>query len=163
MICSGVCLLLLISDLLLNPRPASHPNIRAGLVSGGHVKAETAYMEYHSQHGLPVLGRLDDRRYDQCGFDFEIQGEVAKVVVEVKGLAGMNGGITFTQKEWETASDMGEDYYLALVRNVSGDPDVSIIRDPASKLNAKMRSFTTVQVGWSVGQRALQEAAIGME
>jgi len=36
MICSGVCRLLLIADLLAESPPSSDPNIRSGLLSGGH-------------------------------------------------------------------------------------------------------------------------------
>jgi hypothetical protein len=36
MICSGVCRLLLIADLLAESPTSSDPNIRSGLLSGGH-------------------------------------------------------------------------------------------------------------------------------
>ena len=55
MICSGLCLLLLIPDLLLTLRPAPDPNIRPGLVSGGHVRVADVDPE------LAQLG-LDARR-----------------------------------------------------------------------------------------------------
>jgi hypothetical protein len=38
MICSGVCRLLLIADLLAESPTSSDPNIRSGLLSGGHAK-----------------------------------------------------------------------------------------------------------------------------
>jgi signal transduction histidine kinase len=42
MICSGVCRLLLIADLLAESPTSSDPNIRSGLLSGGHAKCTRA-------------------------------------------------------------------------------------------------------------------------
>jgi hypothetical protein len=69
-----------------------------------------------------------DRRNDQCGFDFEIAGASGTAYVEVKGIAGEAGGILLTDKE--TAAECGREYYLAIVRNVGTDPQVSLLPDP---------------------------------
>jgi hypothetical protein len=42
MICSGVCRLLLIADLLAESPTSSDPNIRSGLLSGGHARGLVA-------------------------------------------------------------------------------------------------------------------------
>jgi hypothetical protein len=42
MICSGVCRLLLIADLLAESPTSSDPNIRSGLLSGGHARGAAA-------------------------------------------------------------------------------------------------------------------------
>ncbi len=120
-------------------------------------KAENAFAEHHAKTALPVAGRLRDRRHDQCGYDFEIEAETQQLAVEVKGLAGESGGIMFTDKEWDVAQQMGDRYFLAVVRNVATDnPQVSLVRNPAANLPTEMRVYTTVQVGWTVSQVSLR-------
>ena len=130
-----------------------------GLRGPTGAKAEEAFASHHERTGEPTVGRLRDRRLEQCGYDYEIETPSQGVVaVEVKGLAGATGGVTFTAKEWRTARAMGDAYYLALVREVATEPIITVVRNPAACLDAVMRSFTTVQVGWSVGQSALRAA-----
>jgi hypothetical protein len=125
------------------------------------VRAEETYRLHHGQTGEPVNGKLVDRRQDQCGFDFEIVTDSGSVVVEVKGLAGRTGGITFTDKEWATAQERGDEYYLAIVWNIASTPELLILRNPAVLLDARMRTYTTIQIGWSVGDSSLKRVAAG--
>jgi hypothetical protein len=113
-------------------------------------KAEEAFIEFHRSRGEPLPGQLLDRRNDQCGFDFEISGPVGTACVEVKGLAGGTGGILLTDKEWATAAEAGDRYYLALVRHVSGSAQVSLLQNPAEVLRPRLRTYTTVSIGWAV-------------
>ena len=121
------------------------------------INAESAFIDYHQQTGLPVAGELRDCRHDQCGYDFAIDAPVL-VAIEVKGLSGQTGGISLTDKEWRIAQDMGDCYYLAVVRNVGSTPEVSLVQDPASLLDPVMRLYTTVQVSWSVSQASRRQA-----
>lgn len=132
-----------------------------GLRGPTGVKAEEAFERFHAEHAEPMLGRLIDRRHDQCGYDYEIKTHTESVFIEVKGLAGVSGGITFTDKEWRTAREAGNSYVLALVRNVASEPTVSLLRDPAGRLAAQMRTYTTVQTGWAVTQGELSAAQGG--
>lgn len=113
-------------------------------------QAEDVFMKHHETTGEPSPGVLHDRRNDECGFDFEIISNYGHVVVEVKGLAGESGGITFTDKEWRTALKIGDDYFLVLVRNVATKPTISLIQNPGSSLSPYRRVYTTVQIGWTV-------------
>ena len=122
------------------------------------IQAEEAFCQFHEQSGEPISGKLLDRRYDQCGYDFEIIADPISIAVEVKGLAGQRGGITFTHREWKTARLRGESYYLAIVRNVATTPQISLLRNPAANLNAEMRTYTTIQVTWSVGEQVIRSA-----
>ena len=122
------------------------------------IRAENAFIAFYNEHQKPFPGSLVDRRYDQCGFDFEIVAGSPRVAIEVKGLTGESGGVTFTDKEWRIAREMGEFYYLALVRHVATDPDVSLLRNPRAILDAKMRTYTIVQVGWSISHRTICNA-----
>ncbi len=121
-------------------------------------KAEAAFIDYHCQTRLPAIGELRDCRYDQCGYDFAIDTKDALIAVEVKGLSGQTGGLSLTGKEWQVAKDMGDLYFLAVVRNVGSQPDVSLIQNPASLLTPAMRVYTTLQVSWTVSQASLSQA-----
>ena len=129
-----------------------------GLRGPTGAKAEEAFKAFHMQTNRPQEGVLRDCRHDQCGYDFAIESEFGIDVVEVKGLAGQLGGISFTDKEWRVAAEMGNRYHLVIVRNVGSAPEVSIIKNPTAIMQPKMRLYNTVQVSWSVGQASLLSA-----
>jgi len=118
-------------------------------------KAEEHFMAYHKDHGIPESGELKDTRDQGCGYDFAIINPGKEIKIEVKGLDGDSGGITFTSKEWYTARSNGENYYLVIVRNVSSEPDFQIIQNPYEVLFPKKSVFTTVQVRWDVSETEL--------
>jgi hypothetical protein len=129
-----------------------------GLRGPTGAKAEEAFMAFHSRRQEPVAGQLIDRRNDQCGFDFEISGATSTALVEVKGLAGGTGGILLTDKEWATAMQNGDNYYIAIARQVADRQQVSLLRNPPGVLRPKLRTYTTVNVGWAVPHRDLSLA-----
>jgi len=112
--------------------------------------AEEAFVDFFVSNGLPIKGQLIDKRDYGCGYDYEIIGEGQSAFVEVKGLDGEQGGISFTSKEWDVAHKMGDDYYLIIVKNASSSPTITIIRNPAAKLNPKKYIFPTVQIRWNI-------------
>lgn len=122
------------------------------------VAAELAFKAYHAATALPARGALRDRRHDECGYDFEIDSDTGPIAVEVKGIAGQAGGVSFTNAEWRKAGELGDSYYLAVVRNVAEKPTVSLIRNPRSAFAAEMRAYTIVQVSWTVSQSDLGSA-----
>jgi len=129
-----------------------------GLRGPTGAKAEKAFEQHHAMHGVPSSGQLVDRRHEQCGYDYEIAGGSAPIYIEVKGLGGDSGGVSFTDKEWKMAQALGDQYFLAVVRRVGSEPQVSIIRNPFSVMTAKMRTYTTVQTGWAVNEATLRKA-----
>ncbi len=118
-------------------------------------KAEKIFMEYYHSTGEPVRGRLLDMRDNGCGYDFEISNEQHSYQIEVKGLDGHTGGVSFTSKEWDMAEKFGNLYFLAIVRNVSTQPSVQIIQNPASVLSANKYIYPTVQVRWTLSDHEL--------
>lgn len=112
-------------------------------------KAEEIFLEFHKANALPLPGKIIDKRDHGCGYDYEINGE-SKVYIEVKGLDGDTGGISFTSKEWDVAQKEGDRYFLVLIKNVSSTPTVKIIQNPAKVLNPKKYIFTTVQIRWNL-------------
>jgi hypothetical protein len=112
-------------------------------------KAEEIFVRYHSTHSLPIPGNLVDMRDYGCGYDYEILGE-NKAFVEVKGLDGEFGGISFTSKEWDTAKKEGDKYFLVLVKNISENPKIEIINNPYKSLSPKKYIYKTVQIRWNL-------------
>jgi hypothetical protein len=108
-------------------------------------KAEEIFLEFHKANALPLQGEIIDKRDHGCGYDYEICG-VTKAYVEVKGLDGDSGGISFTSKEWDIAQKEGEKYFLVLIKNVSSTPSIEIIQNPAKMLTPKKYIFTTIQI-----------------
>lgn len=119
-------------------------------------KAEQLFIEHHRAENAPFAGQLIDARDLGCGYDFEIKSELKRHLIEVKGLAGKNGGLLFTHREWETAKRERANYTVCLVTNINEAPEISFINDPFSKLNAKKYIIQTVQVQWSVSNIELQ-------
>lgn len=93
-------------------------------------KAEELFMGFHEAHAVPEPGELRDARDLGCGYDFALSTDSGLLQIEVKGLDGDSGGLTFTSKEWDTARKQGNKYYLVIVRNVSSEPSFQIIQNP---------------------------------
>lgn len=118
-------------------------------------KAEEFFIENQNNASVPLNGELKDKREYGCGYDFEINYEEIISYVEVKGLAGDSGGIVFTSKEWDVAQKKGDDYYLAVVRNVLSIPYLQIIKNPSAKLKPKKSVYQTAQISWNVSENDL--------
>ncbi len=117
--------------------------------------AELFYMKYFEEHSLPVKGELVDCRELGCGYDFEINDNRQKYYIEVKGMASVDGGILFTNKEWQMAIKQKNNYYLVVIKNVASTPEIFIIQNPALKLKANKNFYTTIQVSWGVSKKNL--------
>ena len=118
-------------------------------------KAEEHFITYHKANAIPKPGVLRDTRDHGCGYDFAINRGDEELRIEVKGLDGDSGGVSFTSKEWKTARKQGDNYYLVIVRNVSSEPTFQIIQNPHTVLSPKKSVFTTVQVRWNVSDSEL--------
>lgn len=112
-------------------------------------KAEAIFEEFHKKNAQPLPGKIIDKRDYGCGYDYEING-ISKAYVEVKGLDGDKGGISFTSKEWDIAKKEGENYFLVLVKNISSNPSIEIIQNPGKVLKPKKYIFTTSQIRWNL-------------
>lgn len=114
--------------------------------------AEEYFMNNFSQiAGLPQ-GRVVDKTACGCGYDFEIIGDET-YYIEVKGLSDINGGVLFTNKEWETASDKGGHYILCFICNLKDKVSVKVLHNPYVKLHPKKNTITLVQTTWTVDQK----------
>jgi hypothetical protein len=116
-------------------------------------RAEQMFIEEFQSGNLPFTGELVDRREDGCGYDFLIHG-AGETAVEVKGLAGGDGGILLTDKEWQTAKAHPQ-YKLFLAYNLDTEACWKIIDNPYGVLDPARQVRTIVQVSWQVGPNQL--------
>lgn len=119
--------------------------------------AEEYFQKHFSENKKPVDGKLIDCRDLGVGYDFRIETATEKYFVEVKGLSEFTGGVLFTNKEWATAKEHGEKYFLCVVSNLNEKAEIVFIQNPADKLNPKNNIYTSIQISWSVTQNQLAE------
>lgn len=117
--------------------------------------AENYFIEQFKLNKKPVKGELVDCRDLGCGYDFKIKGSDREVLIEVKGLAEISGGILFTDKEWNVAIANKENYILCIVKNVSYSPEMTFIINPSEKLSPNKNIYTVLQINWSVTEKEL--------
>lgn len=120
--------------------------------------AEEFFLQQFKMGNIPFKGKLKDCRELGVGYDFEIESNELRLYVEVKGRDKESGGVLFTNKEWEHAKKMGENYYLCLVSNVSDNPLIQILQNPASNLNAEKYVYTAIQINWNITNKIISEA-----
>lgn len=145
-----------IHTLFAEEKPTKSKKTQSYILRGPTGRAaELFFQKYFKETGLPKIGELVDCRDQGCGYDFEIKNSSITYYVEVKGLANKNGGVLFTNKEWQTAQKFDELFYLVIVKNVATTPEITIIQNPSSKLKATKNIYTTLQVCWSVTAKNL--------
>lgn len=120
--------------------------------------AEEFFISEFTTGKLPFEGKLKDCRDLGIGYDFSIESKTKTIYVEVKGRDGDEGGLLFTNKEWQVAKRIGEDYYLCLISNVSALPQIQILQNPAGRIEAEKYVYTTIQVSWTISQKIINEA-----
>ena len=155
-----------IAEMLINSVSEKDTDINGKAFSSRGVtgkKAEVLFMEHHKKHDKPVSGELVDRRDEGCGYDFEVYNRRESAAIEVKGLSGFVGGILFTEKEWSTAQNMCDNYYLVIVRNVIVQPEFSFVQNPAAYLQPHQRVYTTLHFSFSVSGQHLTDVEEKME
>jgi hypothetical protein len=122
----------------------------------GKLAEEFFEKDFECNTDLP-RGVLKDCRDNGCGYDYEIISADNQVsYVEVKGIAEDCGGVLFTNKEWDTAQNEGDRYYLCVVRNINeGEPTIQYIKNPAQVLSPSKHIQTIIQVSYSVTNKEL--------
>jgi len=119
--------------------------------------AEDFFRDYFLENNKPVKGNLIDCRDLGVGYDYKIEANEKTIFIEVKGLSDFSGGVLLTSKEWSVAKNEGENYFLCVISNLSGKPEITFIQNPAKKLNPKKHINTVIQISWSVTKNQLAE------
>ncbi|WP_137789188.1 DUF3883 domain-containing protein [Bacillus sp. E(2018)] len=112
-------------------------------------QAENFFINFFNEEfSKSYIGDLIDTRDYGCGYDFKLSGD-SEVVFEVKGLASMDGGVSFTDKEWSVAKKLKTNYILVIISNVFSDPIVRTIINPYEKIKPTKRLNKVVSVNWN--------------
>lgn len=86
-----------------------------------------------------------------CGYDFRLRAgsDEEFLAVEVKGLNGTAGALSFTPKEYELARMLKDRFFLFVVKNFRDSPFHEIFRNPLSAgLEFKKKERVTVHISW---------------
>lgn len=124
--------------------------------------AEELFLQWFARGHTPFRGTLIDKREDGCGYDFLIQDENEEQLVEVKGIAGQEGGILLTDKEWQTAKKH-RSYNLAVFLDLQQKPQLRIYKNPAKDITPLRSVRLTVQVSWQISPKQLAAKRGGHE
>lgn len=121
----------------------------------GRMAEEFFVSQFHV--GLtPFIGVLRDCRDNGVGYDFEIESQKDRTLVEIKGSAKELAGISFTDKEWKVAKETQDKYFLGLVFDVPASPKISFLQNPANNFAPVYRAYTTVAVSWTVNAEQIR-------
>ena len=89
-------------------------------------------MRYEREHGRKPV----DVSKEFVGYDILSEGEGEVRHIEVKTFA-TTGKIYFTPHEWQMAQRLGDEYWLYVVENVSDEPKLQCIQNPAQNLTVR--------------------------
>lgn len=135
----------------------SDDKVTKGIVLRGVIgkSAENIFIKLYTERFEELRGRLPrgeiiDTRMNGCGYDFCINDDKNEYYIEVKGLSGESGGILFTNKEWETAKNCKDRYYVVLVKNIDKEAEIEIIRNPFNKISPKKNITQVIQINWVI-------------
>jgi len=87
-----------------------------------------------------------------CGYDFQLTpaSDGNFLAVEVKGLKEITGSLFLTPKEYETAGNLTDRFFLFVVKNFRKTPFHEIYRNPLSgALRFARKERVTVNISWS--------------
>jgi hypothetical protein len=111
--------------------------------------AENYFLNIYQDLDLFKGGKLEDTRTFGCGFDFKIEHNSNSFAVEVKGLAQKSGNLLLTDKEYQTAFYLKENFILFVVKNFAQEPDHLILPDPIySNLNFRKIEKEIIQISY---------------
>ena len=113
-------------------------------------QAEAFFINQYPQLARFQGSTLEDTRKLGIGFDFRVAFPQMYFAVEVKGVGGEHGYVSFTDKEWAVAQMLNVNYLLALVRSLDHTPMLELFPDPTTSFVAKMRSVESVSISWSL-------------
>ncbi len=132
------------SDDLLNEENAFAARLRTG------EKAEEFFMAQYPRLADFNGSVLEDTRKLGIGFDFRVAFPQMYLAVEVKGICGEHGYVSFTDKEWAVARMLNTGYLLALVRSLDHTPTLELFPNPSSYFTAKMRTVESISISWNM-------------
>jgi hypothetical protein len=94
--------------------------------------AENFFIQNYSKERVFQATELVDVTQTGCGYDFRLHEKTNDVsfAVEVKGLRMSSGSLAMTDKEYRVANEIGDRYFLYVVKNFEEIPMAINIRNP---------------------------------
>jgi len=113
--------------------------------------AEQYFRDNYKSVSVFATGTIEDTTKYGCGFDFKLNFGENFFAVEVKGLEKDKGGIGLTNKEYQTATYLRENYFIFLVKNFIETPNHRIFRNPAfaDELEFTKQEKIIKQISWN--------------
>ncbi len=120
------------------------------LITG--LAAEQYFESIHTT--IPVFANrlLENTTRLGCGYDYCLRSlhEPDFLAIEVKGISGPAGGVSFTPKEYNAAELMRERFFLFLVKDFRKRPVHEIFQDPlSSRLRFRRTEQVSIQISWT--------------
>lgn len=113
--------------------------------------AENFFVDNFSREPEFKDAELIDVTQTGCGYDFRLYSKTEDVpfAVEVKGLRMTTGSLAMTDKEYRVATEIGDRYFLYIVKNFEEVPMAVNIRNPLeSSLAFNKYERVITQVSW---------------
>ncbi len=114
--------------------------------------AEQYFQRTHSSLEEFQDCEIEDTTMQGCGYDFRAWPKSGSDyrAVEVKGMIDQSGRLSLTSKEHATAADLGERFYLFVVKNFREKPFHELHPDPLKgQLRFERQERIVIQVSWS--------------
>ena len=113
--------------------------------------AENFFIENYFKESVFQASELVDVTQTGCGYDFRLHDKLKDVpfAVEVKGLRMNFGSLSMTDKEYRVANEIGDRYFLYVVKNFEEMPTAVNIRNPLkSSLAFNKHERVVTQISW---------------
>jgi len=119
-------------------------------------KGEIHFLKWSRQE-LEKWGDPDDKT-DSVGLGYDVGFPDVKKFVEVKGFRAALGPIRLTEREWKTARQRRESYYLALVAHLDESKHtVDLVKDPWGQLDRFAEKSARLQITFKVPGQAVRD------
>jgi hypothetical protein len=116
--------------------------------------AENYFQENYNKIDIFKHYELENTTKLGCGFDFKLHNNNDYIGVEVKGLNGLNGNISLTDKEYAVADFLHQKYFLFIVKNFREEPKHHYYQNPLKKLSFNKIEQQVTQVSWRINVSA---------
>lgn len=140
-----------IVSLISSEEEANYPDYISRGITGG--KAEELFMSWYESNRDFFLknAELKDIRTYGCGYDFEISDGKTKLAIEIKGISDEYGGILFTQKEWEIAEKLRDNFFLIIISYIKHEEyQIKVIKNPFESFKPKRNIQEVIQISWTI-------------
>lgn len=110
--------------------------------------AENYFQEEYNKIDIFSNYELENTTKLGCGFDFKLHKNNDYIGVEVKGLNGLTGSVSLTDKEHKVAKWLEKKYFLFIVKNFKEKPTHKYYQNPLNQLSFNKIEQQITQISW---------------